>query len=51
MARPITDTLHELIRADRVHEAAAKELIEKIRTGLPEGVPLLMGTTAKSCAA
>jgi uncharacterized protein YfdQ (DUF2303 family) len=39
---------YELIRADRVHEAAAKELIEKIRTGLPEGVPLLMGTTAKS---
>jgi uncharacterized protein YfdQ (DUF2303 family) len=39
---------YELIRADRVHEAAAKELIEKIRTGLPEGVPLLMGTTAKT---
>ena len=39
---------YELIRADRVHEAAAKELIEKIRTGLPEGVPLLLGTTAKA---
>jgi uncharacterized protein YfdQ (DUF2303 family) len=36
---------YELIRADRVHEAAAKELIERIRTGLPEGVPLLMGKT------
>lgn len=36
---------YELIRADRVHEAAAKELIERIRTGLPAGVPLLMGNT------
>ena len=35
---------YELIRADRVHEAAAKELIEKIRAGLPAGVPLLMGS-------
>lgn len=34
---------YELIRADRVHEAAAKELIDKIRTGLPAGVPLLLG--------
>lgn len=39
---------YELIRADRVHEAAAKELIERIRTGLPQGVPLLMGNTSKS---
>lgn len=38
---------YELIRADRVHEAAAKELIERIQAGLPEGVPLLMGS-AKS---
>jgi len=37
---------YELIRPDRVHEAAAKELIERIRKGLPEGVPLLMGKTA-----
>lgn len=36
---------YELIRADRVHEAAAKELIERIRNGLPDGVPLLMGNT------
>lgn len=36
---------YELIRPDRVHEAAAKELIERIRTGLPQGVPLLMGKT------
>lgn len=36
---------YELIRADRVHESAAKELIERIRLGLPEGVPLLMGNT------
>lgn len=33
---------YELIRADRVHEAAAKELIERVRTGLGN-VPLLMG--------
>lgn len=36
---------YELIRADRVHEAAAKELIEQIRGGIGE-VPLLMGTCA-----
>lgn len=35
---------YELIRADRVHDAAAMELIEKIRAGLPAGVPLLMGS-------
>lgn len=34
---------YELIRADRVHEAAAKELIERVGTGLPPGTPLLMG--------
>lgn len=33
---------YELIRADRVHDGAAKELIEQVRAGL-EGVPLLMG--------
>lgn len=33
---------YELIRADRVHEAAAKDLIERVRTGLGT-VPLLMG--------
>lgn len=33
---------YELIRPDRVHEAAAKDLIEKVRTGLGR-VPLLMG--------
>ena len=34
---------YELIRADRVHEAAAKDVIAKISAGLPTGVPLLMG--------
>lgn len=34
---------YELVRADRVHEGAAKELIEQIKAGL-EGVPLLMGS-------
>lgn len=33
---------YELVRADRVHDGAAKELIEQVRAGL-EGVPLLMG--------
>lgn len=33
---------YELVRSDRVHEGAAKELIEQIRTGLGD-VPLLMG--------
>jgi uncharacterized protein YfdQ (DUF2303 family) len=33
---------YELIRADRVHEAAAKDLIERVRAGLGT-VPLLMG--------
>lgn len=33
---------YELIRADRVHDHAAKELIEQVRAGL-EAVPLLMG--------
>lgn len=33
---------YELVRADRVHEGAAKELVEAIRTGLGT-VPLLMG--------
>ena len=33
---------YEMVRADRVHEGAAKELIEQIRTGLG-AVPLLMG--------
>ncbi|KQY83724.1 DUF2303 family protein [Pelomonas sp. Root1444] len=36
---------YELIRPDRVHEAAAKELIEKVRAGLGS-VPLLMGNCA-----
>ena len=34
---------YELIRADRVHEAAAKDLIERVRAGLGS-VPLLMGS-------
>lgn len=34
---------YELVRADRVHEGAAKELIEQIRIGLAD-VPLLMGS-------
>lgn len=34
---------YELIRADRVHDGAAKELIQQIRDGLG-GVPLLMGS-------
>lgn len=34
---------YELIRPDRVHEAAAKELIDRVRAGLPAGLPLLMG--------
>lgn len=33
---------YELVRADRVHDGAAKELIEQIRAGLA-GVPMLMG--------
>lgn len=39
---------YELIRADRVHEAAAKELILRVQVGLPAGTPLLMGTTTAS---
>lgn len=34
---------YELIRADRAHETAAKDLITKVKDGLG-GVPLLMGT-------
>lgn len=34
--------LYELVRADRVHEGAAKELIERVRTAIGS-VPLLMG--------
>ena len=34
---------YELIRADRVHDGAAKELIQQIRDGLG-GVPLFMGS-------
>ena len=37
---------YELIRPDRVHESAAKELIERVRGGLPAGLPLLMGKAA-----
>jgi uncharacterized protein YfdQ (DUF2303 family) len=37
---------YELIRADRVHEAAAKELIEVIRAGIG-ATPLLMGSCNK----
>lgn len=36
---------YELVRPDRVHEAAAKELIQQIRESLG-GVPLLMGSAA-----
>jgi uncharacterized protein YfdQ (DUF2303 family) len=35
---------YDLTRPDRVHEAAALELIATVRDGLPEGVPLLMGS-------
>lgn len=38
---------YELIRADRVHESAARELIERVREGIPASVPLLFGA-AKS---
>lgn len=34
---------YELIRADRVHEAAARELIARVGAGLPSGVPMFMG--------
>ena len=34
---------YELIRPDRVHNAAANELITQVRDGLVAGVPLLMG--------
>ncbi len=34
---------YELIRPDRVHEAAAKELIERVRAGIG-AVPMLMGS-------
>ena len=33
---------YELVRADRVHEAAAQELVDEVRAGLAH-VPLLMG--------
>lgn len=36
--------IYELIRADRVHEAAAKELVGKVKAGLGEDVPLFMGS-------
>lgn len=36
---------YELIRADRVHEAAARELIARVASGLPAGVPMFMGQT------
>lgn len=36
---------YELIRPDNRHEAAAKELIERVRTGI-EAVPMLMGACA-----
>lgn len=35
--------VYELVRADRVHDGAAKELIEQVRGGLA-AVPLLMGS-------
>ncbi len=38
---------YELIRPDRVHEAAAKELIQKVREGIG-AVPMLMGTGSTS---
>jgi uncharacterized protein YfdQ (DUF2303 family) len=34
---------YELVRPDRVHESAARNLIEVVKTGLGD-VPLLMGT-------
>lgn len=34
---------YELIRPDRIHEAAAKELIERVRAGIG-AVPMLMGS-------
>jgi len=39
---------YELIRADRVHESAAKELIQRVQAGLPAGTPLLMGGTTSA---
>lgn len=36
---------YELIRPDRVHEAAAKELIERVRAGIG-ATPLLMGASS-----
>lgn len=36
---------YELVRADRIHDGAAKELIAKVRDGLGD-VPLLMGQCA-----
>lgn len=34
---------YELIRPDRVHEAAAREAIDVVKQGLADGVPLFMG--------
>lgn len=34
---------YELIRPDRVHDSAARELVTLVRDGLVNGVPLLMG--------
>lgn len=36
---------YELIRPDRVHKAAAKELIERVRAGIG-ATPLLMGASS-----
>lgn len=41
---PVVLFFFELIRADRVHEAAAKELIAKVKAGLGDDVPLFMGS-------
>lgn len=35
---------YEFIRPDKVHEAAARELVEKLRQQLGEAVPVLMGS-------
>lgn len=37
---------YELVRADRVHEGAAKELIQQIREAIGDEVPMLMGSCA-----
>jgi uncharacterized protein YfdQ (DUF2303 family) len=44
-SKGVVNFWYELIRPDTHHEAAAKELIERVRTGI-DGVPMLMGSCA-----